>query len=310
MHKFPSDIFGYPYYNRGEKAEKTRTTHSCPFVDKKCYKQSRLVSIPFGVCSVHYHDEDIAVCPRRFLDEGKIFYDLALTHFSSIDNILVFSEVRLPNTGSFDFVMVKHKPLSIEIEDFIVIEFQTGQTTGTGALVQGFKDFLNGESIAYRNYGFGLNLYDIWKRTFTQVLNKGIILENWGQSIYWVVQEPVYKYFEDRYNLGNIGAGTKYSTNFAIYNMVSSEEKFELVLSRMTSATIDQLFSAFRNNPDIPSKDEFTGMLQSKIEAEMHLKLNLRKVGEQKHLDVKPPSSTGKLREEQPDQPYLFDDFE
>ena len=310
MSKYPSEIFGYPYYNRSEEAEKVRGNRWCPFVDKKCYKQSRLVEFPFGVCSTHFNGEDIAVCPRRFLDKSRIFWDIALHHFGSVNDILVFSEVRLPKTGSFDFVMLRHAPLSIEIEDFIIIEFQTGQTTGTGKLVQGFKDFLDGESIAYKTYGFGLNLYDIWKRTFTQVLNKGIILENWGHKIFWVVQEPVYQYFEGRYNLSKIGFGQENSTVFAVYNIVSREERFELVASRMTSATIDQLFNAFRNNPDIPSKDEFTGVLQAKIEAEMHLNLDLRRVGERKSLDVKPPTSTGRVRDRDDDQLAMFDDIE
>jgi hypothetical protein len=308
--KYPSEIFGYPHYNRSEEAQRARGNHWCPFVDKKCYKQSRLVDFPFGVCSTHFNKEDVAVCPRRFLDKNRTFLDLALHYFGSVNDILVFSEVHLPKAGSFDFVMLKHAPLSIKIEDFVIIEFQTGQTTSTGHLVRGFKEFLNGESIAYRTYKFGLNLYDIWKRTFTQVLNKGIILENWGHKIYWVVQEPVYQNFEARYNLGEIGYGQEHSTNFAIYNLASQEDHFELVASRMTSASIDQLFNAFRSNPDIPSKDTFIGVLQAKIEAEIHLKLDLHGVSERKSLDVKPPASTGRLRDQQDDQLSLFSDIE
>ena len=233
MPKYPSEIFGHPYFNRSEEAEKARENHWCPFVDQECYKQSRLVEIPFGVCSAHINGEDVAVCPRRFLDKNTIFGDIALHHFGSVNDILVFSEVRLPKTGSFDFVMLKHAPLSIEIEDFIIIEFQTGQTTGK-----------------------------------------------------------------------------QHSTVFAMYNLVSGEKKFELAASRMTSASTDQLFNAFRNSPDIPSKDEFIGVLQSKIEAEVHLKLDLHRAGERKSLDVKPPTSTGRLRDRQAKQPSLFDDID
>ena len=307
MSKYPSEIFGFPFYNNSPEAAQTRANYLCPFVDKKCYKQSRLIDFPFGVCSVHINDDDIAVCPRRFLDQNKIFREIALHHFGSINNILIFSEVHLSKIGSFDFVMLKHVPMSLEIEDFIVVEIQTGQTTGTGKLVQGYLDFLQGESIAYKSYGFGLNHYDIWKRTFTQVLNKGIILENWGHKIFWVVQEPVYQYFENRYNLEEIESGSGYSTVFATYNLAPSGGRFELVSSRMKSATIDQLFEAFRKNPDIPSKDDFIEVLQGKIEADMHLHLDLSLKVEQKKLDVKPPSSTGKVRDANEDQLTLFD---
>jgi Restriction endonuclease NotI len=147
MSKYPSEIFGHPYYSATDQAIKDRANHRCPFVDKPCYKQSRLIKYPFGVCSAHTGDTEIALCPRRFLDRHSVFADIAKHHFKTTSDILVFPEVRLPNIGSFDFVMLKHKPLSNEIEDFVAIEFQTGQTTGTGKLVQGLVDFMAGKSI-------------------------------------------------------------------------------------------------------------------------------------------------------------------
>ncbi len=129
MAKYPSEIFGFPFSNTTSKAEEARRNHSCPFVEKVCYKQSRLIDYPFGVCSAHVNGEEVALCPRRFLDSHAIFTDIARYHFQSVNDILVLSEVRLQDIGSFDFVMVKHKPMSSEIEDFAVVEFQTGQTT-------------------------------------------------------------------------------------------------------------------------------------------------------------------------------------
>ena len=193
MAKYPSEMFGYPHSNKTSRADHARTKHWCPFVDKVCYKQSRLIKYPFGVCSAHVNGNEIALCPRRFLDDHTVFTDIAQHHFKTVHDILVFPEIRLEDVGSFDFVMVKHKPMTPEIDDFIAIEFQTGQTTGTGKLVQGLKDYVKGIDVSQKTYGFGLNLYDVWKRTFTQILNKGVIMENWGKKIFWVVQEPVYK---------------------------------------------------------------------------------------------------------------------
>jgi hypothetical protein len=164
MAKYPSEIFGHPYYATTEKAATDRSKHWCPFVDKICYKQSRLISYPFGVCSAHVGGNEVALCPRRFLDDHSIFTDIAQHHFKTTNNILVFSEIKLKDIGSFDFVMLKHKPMAAEIEDFVVIEFQTGQTTGTGRLVEGLKEFLAGQTIDHKSYNFGLNTYDIWKR--------------------------------------------------------------------------------------------------------------------------------------------------
>lgn len=297
MSKYPSEIFGHPYYSTTDQANKDRANHRCPFVDKTCYKQSRLIKYPFGVCSAHTGDAEIALCPRRFLDRHSVFADIAQHHFKTTNDILVFSEVRLPNIGSFDFVMLKHKPLSSEIEDFVAIEFQTGQTTGTGKLVQGLIDFMAGKSIVYQSYNFGINSYDIWKRTFTQVLNKGIVMETWKHKIYWVVQEPIYQNFETRYNLTDIGYSDEHATVFALYDLVPSKTRFDLVTTRKVSASIDQLFAAFRNNPHIPSLGSFIQGLQAKISGQAQLSLRLDRPSKATTLDIKPPSESGRVRD-------------
>jgi hypothetical protein len=133
MAKYPSEMFGYPHSNKTGEATDARRKHWCPFVDKVCYKQSRLIKYPFGVCSAHVNGNEIALCPRRFLEDHTVFTDIALHHFKTVHDILVFREIGLENVGSFDFVMVKHKPMTLEVDDFIAIEFQTGQTTGSSA---------------------------------------------------------------------------------------------------------------------------------------------------------------------------------
>jgi hypothetical protein len=300
--KYPSEIFGYPYSNTTAKAKEARAKHWCPFVDKVCYKQSRLITYPFGVCTAHAIDQEIALCPRRFLDAHTVFTDIARHYFNTTSDILVFSEVGLADIGNFDFVMVKHKPMSSEIEDFVAIEFQTGQTTNTGKLVQGLRDFMAGKSIVYESYGFGLNFFDIWKRTFTQVLNKGVIMEKWKKKIYWVVQEPVYKFFEAKYNLQNLKHNPRHSTVFALYNLEPGKQSFELKASRKISASMDQLFDAIRFNPNIPPLETFLKGLRNKIESEAQISLHLGRPSRASMVDVKPPTASGKVRETADDE--------
>ena len=275
MAKHPSEIFGYPFNTNSDQAKKGRKRYQCPFIGEKCNKQSRLIKYPMGVCSVRYGDDIIALCPRRFLQENTVFKNVADHYFKTRNDLVVFSEISLSETGTFDYVMVKHKPFSSDIEDFVVIEFQTGQTTGTGNLVQALKDFLKGEDIEGRSYRFGLNLADIWKRSFTQILNKGIVLENWGHKIYWVVQEPVYRDFMNRYNLDYMTYDDEHTTVFLICDLKEKAEKYVLFQTKIESSTISDLFKAFRNNPNIPSKDTFINKLQIKLKAKMALKLEL-----------------------------------
>lgn len=311
MAKYPSEIFGYPHFNSGKQAQETRSRHWCPFVDKRCYKQSRLLDYPFGVCSAHVNGNEVALCPRRFLDGHTVFTDIAQHHFGTTSDILVFPEVRLGKIGSFDFVMVKHEPMSAEIADFAVVEFQTGQTTGTGQLVQGLRDYLAGQRIAYRSYRFGLNLYDIWKRTFTQILNKGVILESWRKKIYWVVQESVYADLATRYNLQTLTLDPQNATLFALYGLQTQGQRFAVVSSRLVSASIDQLFAAFRNNPNIPSEEDFVHTLKCKIEGQAHLSLHLGRASSKAAIDVPPPTESGRVHEPDVDYPAggLFDNL-
>jgi hypothetical protein len=282
MEKHPAEIFGHPIDVNSPQAQDHRKQHWCPFANKPCDKKSRLIDYPMGVCSVQYGEEIIALSPKRFLQDNTIFYDIADHHFGRRHDLLVFSEVSIPKAGHlgrFDYVMAKHRPLSSEIEDFVIIELQTGQTTSTGALVQALEDFTQGKDLSGTSYAFGMNLADVWKRTFTQILTKGIALERWGHKIYWIVQEPVYQNFLDRYQLHGMSYDPDHSTIFAIYDLERSGKQYTLHQTRIESSTIDDLFKAFRTNLEIPPKDAFVNKLQKMIEKtedNVHLEVQLK----------------------------------
>lgn len=275
MAKHPIEVFGHPINDQSKHARNDRNRRWCPFVNDKCDKKSRLIDYPMGVCSVQYGNKVIALSPRRFLEDNIIFQDIADHYFNTRNNIVVFKEVGLRHIGNFDFVMVKHKAFGTDVEDFVIIEVQTAQTTSTGKLVKALEDYFHGREIEGKTYSFGLNLADIWKRTFTQVLNKGIVIEHWGNKIYWVVQEPVYQDFQRRYRLHEMGYNDRHNIVFAVYDMRNQGRKYELVCKKFESSTTGELFRAFSTNPNIPSKDVFLSRLSVKLERKMHLKLKL-----------------------------------
>jgi len=91
--------------------------------------------------------------------------------------VLLFSEVHLSNVGSFDFVLVKHKPISNKIADFCIVEFQSDSTTGTGELVRALKDFMKELNVLDNKYRFGMNTYNTIKLSYIQMLIKGQVME-------------------------------------------------------------------------------------------------------------------------------------
>jgi len=299
MAKYPSEIFGFYWENNSREAKISREKYLCPFHSSKCYKQSRLIDIPFGVCTVHYDGNELALCPRRFLEKNIIFKDIAIQNFGTTNNILVFSEVGLKDIGNFDFVMIKHTPIVFSIEDFVVIEFQTGQTTSTGKLVDGFNDFMKTKNILDGvTYGFGINFYDIWKRTFTQILNKGIIFEKWKKKIFWIVQDQIFEYFQKKYRLNELSFSKNHSTVFSLYDLIKSEDNLVLKSTRNFSSSIDDLFTAFSRNEDIPPVEEFLNRLENKIKKDVKRGLRIDKASDSLYIDAPRPSSTGRVRED------------
>lgn len=276
----PAEIFGFSIYDRSPEAQAIRKRHWCPFVDAKCYKISRLISYPFGVCTVQHRDEFYSVCPRRFREQGSIestpqvLEEIALHYFGDLSNVIYFPEVKLPNIGSIDFVLVRHKPMKAEVEDFVPVEFQTDSTTGTGQLVQGLKDFVEGHNIEERKYAFGINTYDTIKRSMTQLFNKGLVYEGWGVKGYWVIQEYIYANLVKRYGLKSSDYSSEHASRFALYDLVQQGNRLALVHSRWVSTTVDAVYQAMRQNSQMLDKDAFVAALNVKLRARLQLNIN------------------------------------
>ena len=126
----PAEIFGYPAVNLGETAQEVRRRHWCPFMQNTCDKKSRLLDFPFGVCSVEHSGGIRAVCPRRYDERGtlegvpRVLEDIAKHYFGDTNNTVIFSELSIPKVGRIDYVIVRHKPMMREVDDFIAVEIQ------------------------------------------------------------------------------------------------------------------------------------------------------------------------------------------
>ncbi|MBM3134280.1 MAG: hypothetical protein FJZ89_03140 [Chloroflexi bacterium] len=274
----PAEVFGYPADNRSDEAQSARQRHWCPFTDHACSKKSRLIDHPFAVCSVAHHGNFYAICPLRFEERGsiegipRILEDVALHYFGNFNNVIPFPEVRLPNVGSIDYVLVRHKPMKAEVDDFVAIELQTDSTTSTGELVQGLRDFVAGQDVRGRVYRFNMNTYDTIKRSITQLLNKGVVYEAWEVKGYWVIQEYIYANLVKRYGFKQEGYSPEYACRFALYDLEQKGDRLALTARRFVSTTVDEVYQAMRNNPGLPNKDRFVMALNDKLQAKLSVR--------------------------------------
>jgi len=274
LRHYPAEIFGYPIENKSAEAENIRKKYLCPFNGYKCSKLSRLIDYPMGVCSTWWSDNaPIAICPKRFLQGKTIFIDVAKNIFGDTNNILLFQEVKLKSIGTFDFVLVKHKPISHEIENFCVVEFQTCSTTGTGKLVNAIQDFMNGDNIENKSYPYGMNTYNDIKLSFIQMLNKGQVFEIWNKKIIWVIQGFLYDNMVNRFRLKNMDFNNENANIFLVCDIdYSCAERFEIVSKGAYSSTTENLMKAFKSS-ELPKIDDFLKILHEKLRLSLGIKI-------------------------------------
>jgi hypothetical protein len=266
----PNEIFSFPVEKQTKQAVQNNKKHFCRFLNAQCDKQSRIIPYPMGVCSVNHGNHKPIICPHRFLEDNLVFHDVAQNAFGSVNDVLLFSEVKLNNVGSFDFVLVKHKPISSKIDDFCIVEFQSDSTTGTRKLVDALKDFVSGDNVLEKSYAFGLNTYNTIKLSYIQMLIKGQVMEKWGKQIYWILQKYVFDNMVNRFKLKKMDFDATDKTKFFIYDIFENKDFYNLRLIERKSSTISNLLKAFTHQPT-PSLDEFMKILENKI----NLKLGL-----------------------------------
>ncbi len=268
----PNEIFTYPVEIKTEQVKSVVKRYYCRFLDNRCDKQSRTIKYPMGVCSVNYRKNKIIICPHRFLEDNLVFKDVCTTVFGSTNNILLFSEVKLDNVGTFDFVLVKHKPISSKVEDFCVVEFQSDSTTQTGKLVDALKDFMKGKDVLKDKYNFGMNTYNTIKLSYIQMLIKGQVMEKWDKNIFWIVQKYVYDNMVNRFKLTAMDYKAGNKTKYFIYDLIKNADIYHLKLIDEKSSTISNLLKAFTHQP-LPSLDDFIELLENKIRLKLGLLL-------------------------------------
>ena len=266
----PNEIFTYPVTNNTEVAKESVKKHYCRFTESVCDKQSRNIKYPMGVCSVCRGNDKPIICPHRFLEDNLVFKNISKEAFGTLNNILLFPEVKLNGVGTFDFVLVKHKPISNKVDDFCVVEFQSDSTTGTGKLVNALKDFMNGKDVTKNTYSFGMNTYNTIKLSYIQMLMKGQVMESWNKNAFWVMQKFVFDNMVNRFNLKNLDLNEKSNTHYHIYDLVEKGNIQKLELIEQKSTTVTNLITAFTHQPT-PNIDNFVTKLEEKIKLKVGL---------------------------------------
>lgn len=105
----------------------------CAYAGRPCYKTRKSdPETAIGTCTVMYgkQPEPIIICPTRLIERRQIFTDCfhLLTTHEPGNELHIVSEISIPG-GSVDYFLVSAK--NNKVKDFVGIELQTLDTTGT-----------------------------------------------------------------------------------------------------------------------------------------------------------------------------------
>jgi hypothetical protein len=219
---------------------------TCPFLGRRCVKRRKSVDLTIGTCSVAQsksNSKPIMICPHRLLERRKVFLDCLhlLTQHEPGNDLHVVPETKVPG-GNVDYFLVSMK--SGKIIDFVGIEFQTLDTTGT--LWSDRQRFLleKGMSIANMQEAergtYGINWKMTAKTILIQIHHKIKTFEHLNRHLVLVIQQGLMDNLIKNFDFGHLGNGSiGDSMHFHSYEMMEQDNSYSLVLQERRSTDAD-----------------------------------------------------------------------
>lgn len=229
-----SEFFGLNCKNDSLNFEAAMSAQTCPYTQRICTKMRKSdPSIKIGTCSVKYQNQDIIICPFRLLEHNQVFIDCLhlLTRHEPGNELYLVPEVQIPG-GHVDYFLVSAK--GKKVKDFIGIELQTMDTTGT--VWPERQKFLNEKGIVVSpvdlgNKSFGMN----WKMTLKTILiqmhHKSETFEHLNKHLVLIIQKPLYERMRSDFKFDQIeGVRLGDPVHIHSYNFEEREQKLNLSL--------------------------------------------------------------------------------
>lgn len=182
----------------------------CPFLGRRCIKiRKSQPEISIGTCSVLYGkaERPMIICPFRLLERKQIFIDCLhlLTTHEPGNELHIIPEISVPG-GSVDYFLTSAR--DGKVKDFVGIELQTLDTTGT--VWPARQRFLQKVGVmavhedapAYKTYGMN------WKMTAKTILiqlhHKIHTFEAINKHLVLVVQDFLLEYLRSQFQFSHL----------------------------------------------------------------------------------------------------------
>lgn len=221
----------------------------CKYISKKCIKNRKSEpEISIGTCTVNYGKEgcNIIICPFRLLERRQIFMDCIhlLKGHEPGNELHIVPEVSIPG-GNVDYFLVSTDS-NRKIKDFVGIELQTMDTTGT--VWPERQRFLQEQKIEVlekdilSSKSFGINWKMTAKTILIQIHHKIDTFEHLNKHLVLVIQDCLLNYIKKEFTFSQISDTPKLgdSMHFHSYKIAQNEEKeYRLKLDKRYSTDRD-----------------------------------------------------------------------
>ena len=250
---------------------------NCPYLHRRCIKiRKSRPDITIGTCSMLYGKEqkEMIICPFRLLERRQIFTDCLhlLTLHEPGNEIHIIPEVGIPG-GNVDYFLVSVR--NKEIRDFVGIELQTLDTTGTTwpdrqRFIQqkGFEIEANDTSVNSVK-SFGMNWKMTAKTILVQLHHKVQTFQEIDKHLVLVIQDHFLNYIRKQFRFDHLNqARIGDSAHFHAYKLQQNEEngsfRLELVTRLSTDANGIAECLGMKTNPKL-ELDKIMETLRSKL---------------------------------------------
>ena len=216
----------------------------CPFTGKRCVKTRKSQpSVAIGTCTIRYQDANVIICPYRLLDKNQIFMDCLhlLTAHEPGNRIHLVSEVKIPG-GNVDYFLVSAR--DGKVKDFVGIELQTMDTTGTVWPERQRLLAREGIKVLKRDLRdarpYGMNWKMTAKTILVQMHHKAQTFEAINKHFVLIVQEPLMRYMEQEFEFSHVSQALIGNTvHFHSYALKNVDGTLRLALSSRKSTDSD-----------------------------------------------------------------------
>ena len=222
--------------------------YQCPFINSTCIKRSHRVEGPYPVCSIHRSAREprlICTCPKRFFGADFLADVVAKCWVGDPpQNPKYAYEVKMANFGTVDFVIADIDEESGHVRDFISVELQAVDLTGT--VEPAYNAVLNNTMLEERP-SYGVNWANVRKRYVAQLITKGFFHHHWNTRIISVIQTPLYEAIKGDTNFDELPPDSNCNVVFMLYDYVPDPEgegRYRLVFDKAVGTSHNSLMMA------------------------------------------------------------------